>query len=135
MSKNDFSPGFRFLKHDAVVLLLGAVGVAYFFKPFFVASFVIAMAVGHFFMFCNVFRLSRIPELIWAGGFLLLVAIHLRTGFIEISLVALLSILLSVTLIATELRKPSYHGIFWKQLNPDLLRWFDDQQKQATEKS
>ena len=29
-----------------------------------------------------------------------------------------------------ELRKPSYHGIFWQKLNPKLPEWFSENQNQ-----
>jgi hypothetical protein len=89
-------------------------------------SLIIALSVAHFFFFCNVFRITRPSELLWAGTFILLMAItyaqelpmSITLGCIET---------LAVILIAREMKKPSYHGIFWKKCNPDLPQWWQRQ--------
>ncbi|CAK0748261.1 hypothetical protein CCP3SC1_1760005 [Gammaproteobacteria bacterium] len=36
------------------------------------AGLLIGLVLGHFFLFCNVFRVTRQTELIWAGAFITL---------------------------------------------------------------
>ena len=69
-------PGFRLRPWDPIVLLL-AICAAWFLRgieghPGLLVLFV----VGHFFLFCNVIRLRRGLELLWAGCFALAVIVH-----------------------------------------------------------
>jgi hypothetical protein len=68
--------------------------------------------------------MRRLYELIWAVFFIILAALSIAistpswpsTVMIMLGLTALLSIL--------QLRQPSYHGIFWQRINPDLVHWW-----------
>ncbi|MCA9098366.1 MAG: hypothetical protein KDA36_08270 [Planctomycetaceae bacterium] len=75
-------------------------------------SLLFPITLGHFYLFCNVFRIHRNLELIWAGGFVFNVAIHLVLR--EISWLRILAIQtpLTVFLIVVEMRSGRYHGIF-----------------------
>jgi len=120
-----FQPGFRFLQTDVIVLLGGAIGSVYGWREVWWAGFLIAFVVLHFFLFCNVFRMARIPELIWAAGFVLLVASQRfleKPGF---GWVISLTLLLTVFLIWREARQPGYHGVFWRRWNPELKTWWE----------
>ena len=59
-----FNPGFRLSKIDIGVILtsLTVAGVLYEYSG--VLSFIVLFVVAHFFLFCNVTRMARIPELI-----------------------------------------------------------------------
>lgn len=81
--------------------------------------------VVHFFLFCNVFRISRRPELIWAAAFTLLAASTFFTGIPGWNLTVACSLLFTVVLITRETRKPYYHGIAWSKLNPNLRTWWE----------
>lgn len=119
-----FKPGFRLSTLDILVIVSAIAGALYFFNIAKPLSAIIAMVVMHFFVFCNVTRMSRIPELIWAFVFTLLTILSLRFNLLPLYLVFIISISLSVTLIALELRKRSYHGILWQKINPNLEAWF-----------
>ncbi len=123
MTERTFSPGFRFSRRDAAVLLLAVVaGVALCFVHLCVAVGV-AFVVGHFFLFCNVFRLSRPPELIWATAFACLMVAG-SCGVISWWLAFLAAASLTPVLVVIETRRPSYHGVWWEQLNPHLPEWW-----------
>jgi len=68
VTKEKFRPGFRLSLIDAIVV---AVGVALSILLWNTAhiGIMIAFVVGHFFLFCNVFRIARRLELIWSGVF------------------------------------------------------------------
>jgi len=121
MKQRPFSPGFRLSILDSAILVAG-IGVA-LFAPKDVAI-VAGMAVGHFFFFCNVFRMSRKPELIWASVFVLLSASTLRSGVPPWPVTMGTAITLAIVLIAFETRKSSYHGVGWRKLNPNLPEWW-----------
>ncbi|MCB1229913.1 MAG: hypothetical protein KDN19_06590 [Verrucomicrobiae bacterium] len=124
----DFQPGFRFSGFDATILIVGAltaIGVAIFWLP--LAAVVVAFVVGHFFLFCNVFRIARAPELIWAAAFFGLATwamLSTRPVFAW-SLAFGLSLAIAAILIALETRKPSYHGVGWQRFNPGLKDWWN----------
>lgn len=129
----DFKPGFRLSAVDVAILIGGILGTVILGQHERWLGISVGFVVGHFFLFCNVFRISRRPELIWAAVFTALgtsTMVTDRPGWI--STVAV-SFVLTVVLIGLEMRKPSYHGIFWKQLNPGLReRWARDAAKQPS---
>lgn len=125
MNEREFLPGFRISLLDGTILVAGV--CALWFAPREMAV-ITGTAVGHFFLFCNVFRMSRKPELIWAGMFTLLSAATLLWGVPPWPATVAVSILLAAILIALEMKKPRYHGIGWQRLNPQLPDWWKAQQ-------
>ncbi len=122
----NFRPGFRISKNDMFVLVVGVLSAGYCFHISPVVSFVIFFVIGHFFIFCNIIRMSRVPELIWAGTFLVFAGFSVSTGQPSWLLTFSLSILVTFILVILETRKPGYHGILWQTLNPNLPRWFEE---------
>ena len=126
-SAEKFQPGFRFARLDAIALLLiggTALGIAFRWP---LAGAVVGFVLGHFFLFCNVFRIRRVPELIWAGGFFLMAShamISDRPDWYWPQ-TFLLSLVLAAGLIGRDMRHPSYHGVWWQILNPGLREWWD----------
>jgi hypothetical protein len=116
-----FRPGFRLSVFDAVILAIGIASTFLAPKEFAIISIT---AVGHFFLFCNVFRISRAPELIWAGVFVILCSCTLALGYPNWITTIGLAIAVATALIVRELFVPSYHGIFWRKFNPDLPVWW-----------
>lgn len=131
-SRVDFKPGFRLSSYDLIFLSIGAV-VAYFAitlnsLPATIAAYVIFT----FFLYCNVFRIRRTAELIWAAAFTLTAWVSFYLELSSWSLVFAGSFVLSVILIAIEMRHPSYHGIFWRSVNPRLPVWWEQQHRQPS---
>ena len=122
-----FRPGFRFSAIDATVIALAI--AAGFAAANYSTDLVVmaAVVVVHFFLFCNVFRVARKPELCWATVFLACAALHVLTsGSIW---PALLAVVLATTalVIWRATCKASYHGVLWRRLNPDLPQWWQRQ--------
>jgi hypothetical protein len=88
------------------------------------ASFVVLFVVGHFFLFCNVFRIARGLELTWGGLFVALATATLASGYPGWYATSAISIAMTTAVIAFEMRKPSYHGVFWQRVNPQLPEWW-----------
>lgn len=110
---------------DGLVLVAGAMGAWRAASEVWWAGLIVGMAVGHFFLFCNVFRISRIPELIWAGAFVALTVATVTSGFPGWIATITASLLLAAILIIRETKAPSYHGIGWRILNPRLPEWWN----------
>jgi hypothetical protein len=106
-----FAPGFRVSVLDGLALIAGALGAWWGGNQVWWTGLVVGMAVGHFFLFCNVFRISRKPELIWATAFVILTAGTLTTNFPGWIETVVTSVLLAAILILREIKMPSYHGI------------------------
>ncbi len=110
---------------DVFVLVIGTVAVI-LIAPFISwLSFAIAFVVTHFFLFCNVFRISRTSELIWAAMFLALSASSVLFQRLGGGVCTLLMLGATIVLVAIEMRKPSYHGLGWEKINPALRDWWE----------
>jgi hypothetical protein len=125
MGDGQYNPGFRISINDIIVLVVGMVGTAALCSVVGTLGLIVAFVVGHFFLFCNVFRTARNLEFAWAGVFVALsgATVVLQTPGWAVTIVATLCA--SVFVILIEARKPSYHGIGWKLVNPNLRDWWD----------
>jgi uncharacterized membrane protein len=124
MTQPVFKPGFRLSLTDALVLIGAAAGVIVMAPMLWWAALILGMAVLHFFLFCNVFRISRKSEMIWALVFTALSGATIFTGSPGWNATVAISVLLAVILIAKESRARHYHGIFWSYWNPGLPAWW-----------
>lgn len=118
--------GFRFSPLDAAVLV-GAVAVTiagYDATAGF--SMLLLFVVLHFFLFCNVFRIRRKPELIWAGTFLTNGLFWILIGQMNVITVSLSQCFVTIFLILREIRLPCYHGVFARTINPRLDDYLAD---------
>jgi hypothetical protein len=120
----DFAPGFRINRLDATVLFVGGVATVALTQIDIWGAAVVAFVLCHFFLFCKVFRLARFPELLWAACFLGLATMTIGTGQPSWPVTLGLSAVITLCLITAEMRKPSYHGVAWRQINPNLPRWW-----------
>jgi hypothetical protein len=120
----DFRPGFRLSEIDVGVLILGILAsilLARFDESFAV---ILLFTVAHFFLFCNVLRMSRPLELAWAALFVLLAGSTVRTGFPPWSYTFSAMLAVTIILAVVQILRPSYHGVFWRQFNPNLPQWW-----------
>ncbi len=99
---------FRFSGGDACFLALSAVGTWFLRQTPFVA--LIPLVVAHFFLFCNVFRVRRNWELLWAACFIANFAAWALTRF---SWAGVLTIQLPITLLVlvATAKSPGYRGV------------------------
>lgn len=87
---------------------------------------IVPMAVGHFFLFCNVFRIHRTKELIWAGCFLAnVIAWALADQLWWPGIIAVQSPL-TIAVIVWESYGPWYHGIFARRINRRLDAYLEE---------
>ena len=83
------------------------------------------VTLGHFFLFCNVFRLRRSYELFWSVLFLTNIGFWLFHNELHWAGILALQTPLTIALILLEMRSPNYHGVFWARLNPGYGDGFD----------
>ena len=126
MSVPKFQPGFRFSAIDFVVLVAVAVVSVILWQQLMWVGFVVAFVIGHFFLFCNVFRLSRPLELGWSALFVAVAAGTVVADIPGWPFAITSSLLTTGIVIAIEVRKPSYHGICWQHINPGLRKWWEE---------
>jgi hypothetical protein len=118
LAPGQFHPGFRCSVTDIAIMVAGA--CAAFQLP--EVGLWIAIAIGHFFLFCNVLRLARVLELAWAAVFVLGAgAVRAEVAFTPV-LTAIGATSVVVTAIA--IAQPSYHGVLWRWINPALPHWW-----------
>ncbi len=112
--------GFRFSPTDGFVIcafLAVAGGLWRLGNPLW---WLILIAAGHFFLFCNVFRIHRRFELAWAGLFIVNVGAWLWFDSLDWRGVLACQAPVTVVLIGLEMRQSRYHGVLAQRLNPQL---------------
>ncbi|MBX3436306.1 MAG: hypothetical protein KF861_02365 [Planctomycetaceae bacterium] len=125
MKQKTFAPGFRLSGVDVFVLVGGAAGAVALSMFVWWWGLVSAFVLAHFFLFCNVIRMSRPLELIWAGIFVVLAGATIAFDEPGWLISTLASLLVTVLVVTVEMCKPSYHGIAWQRLNPGLPEWWE----------
>ena len=73
-------------------------------------GYLVAFVFLQFFLFCNVFRISRTSELIWAVAFLALAGATYYTDYPGWWNTCIATAILSTLLIWRETKRPDYHG-------------------------
>jgi hypothetical protein len=124
MPKPEFRPGFRISATDIVILGVGGIAAAVAWQLVWWAGFASVFVLSQFFLFCNVFRVARAPELIWSASFLFVAVPTVLTGIPGWPLTIATALLSTIGVVVCEMRKPSYHGIGWQWINPGLEAWW-----------
>lgn len=112
--------GARCSPADVVVLILAGGSALALARVQPDLALLIGFVTAHFFLFCNLIRLDRRSELIWAGVWVLNVAVWSLLGELRWGYVFLSQTPLTVYLTVTALRRPTYHGLCARRLNPHL---------------
>jgi hypothetical protein len=125
MTEHDsFAPGFRLSAFDVMILVGGAAATGGLSFVDRWVALAVALVVGHFFLFCNVLRMPRGLELIWAGVFAGLAVACAGFELISWAVVFGASLSATGTLSVVAMRMPSYHGVGWRRVNPGLPEWW-----------
>lgn len=124
MAEVKFQPGFRISVIDGIVIVSGTIAAVSLWPTAWWIGFVVAFVVAHFFVFCNIFRVARPLELAWSGIFIVLTYCTITFGIPSWPVSIACSLTATLAIIAIEMRKPSYHGIFWQRINPGLPQWW-----------
>lgn len=111
---------------DAVILQAGAVLSWWLMMLPFPLWWIVPAALGHFFLFCNVFLVWQRLELLWALVFVLNVAAHFLMEVFDPAPSLLWQAPVTILVIALQMRSPWYHGIFARRINPRLADYLND---------
>lgn len=133
MKQPAFTPGFRLSVVDGFVLLGGVAGIIILSVMVWWWGFILGFVLGHFFLFCNVVRMARPLELLWGGIFVVLSGATLVLETPGWLLTALLSLVVTGIVVVIQMRKPSYHGVGWKWINPGLPAWWESRTAERTD--
>ncbi len=125
MNQSVFAPGFRLSVVDVVILVGGMTATIILSIFVWWWGFILTFVLAHFFLFCNVVRMARPLELVWAGVFVVLAGATVAFETPGWLVTALVSLLVTVVVVVVEMRKPSYHGLCWQQINPGLPAWWE----------
>jgi hypothetical protein len=109
-----------------MILMAGVVLSWWLQSQSFPLWWVVPAALGHFFLFCNVFLVWRRLELMWAAAFVLNVAVHLVSGALDWLSPLLFQLPVTVLVIMWQIRSPWYHGVFAERWNHRLKEYLAD---------
>ena len=106
--------GFRLSGLDVAVIVL-AIVLTFGTRPWLAElSWLFVIVAGHFFLFCNVFRIHRWYELAWSGLFI----INVSTWYVMDALnwlgVLLVQCPITLVLILMSFVQRDYHGVCWR---------------------
>lgn len=118
--RHDRPWGFRFSLQDAVIFIAGAVATFVGWHMLGTFSLFIPFLLGHFFLFCNTFRIGGERSLIWVAAFLLNVFWWGTTQLHVAHLVGQLAV--TAILIANCVLGRNYHGFACQRINPTNFR-------------
>jgi hypothetical protein len=127
----EFNPGFRISEIDVGVLILGVLISVMVGRWDSSLALAVAFTVAHFFYFCNILRMARVLELGWAFLFTVLAGSTLVAGRPTWNETFLLMLAMTAILSVLQVRTPSYHGVLWKRLNPELPQWWAANQRSS----
>lgn len=112
--------GLRLSVLDCVVLIGTVIATVVLWLPTEGLSVIAGLVVGHFFLFCNVFRIPRKPELVWGGLFLAMCVALLLLDCFTPAFVCGFVVPITLAVLTYSLRLPTYHGIYADRVNPRL---------------
>ncbi len=120
----DFQPGFRLSELDVGILIAGICASVLLARLDERLAVALLFTLAHFFLFCNVLRMSRPLELLWAVLFVLLAGSTFYLGFPPWNYTLAAMLVVTLTLALVQILRPSYHGVLWRQINPNLKQWW-----------
>jgi hypothetical protein len=103
--------GFRFSWTDGVAIVVFALLTWSTWPLLGKMSILFPVVLGHFFLFCNVFRIPRKPELWWSAAFVVNVGVWLSFNRFTWSMVLLTQTPITLLVITRAVFGEDYHGI------------------------
>jgi hypothetical protein len=117
-----FVPGFRFGRRWIVLAGGGTGAIVLSMLPG--ARICAWLVIAHFFLFRNVVR-WRDHLSFWGGVFVALAAATIAIDTPGWLVTTVVSLGVTVVAVIVQIRKPEYHGVGWKWINPGLPAWWE----------
>ena len=131
-TKHAFAPGLRLSVLDVIILAVGVTATFALATAVWWWGFVVGFVLAHFFLFCNVMRMARPLELAWAAVFVVLAAATVALDTPGWQVTVSVSLVATVVVVVVQMRKPSYHGLGWQWINPELPNWWESWESKST---
>ena len=109
--------GFRLSIVDVLFIAAAAVATILLRKRLDTLVWVIPFSVGHFFLFCNVFRVRRAYELAWVAAFFVNIVSWAAAARLQWPIVFATQLPFTLMAIVLEMRSREYHGIGSRRIN------------------
>jgi hypothetical protein len=106
--------GLRFSPTDAAAVAVCAAATCAAWPLAGSLALGLPIVLGHFFLFCNVFRVPRKPELVWAAAFVVNFGAWLFAGRFSWSAVLGTQLPVTLAIILAAILTRDYHGIGYK---------------------
>jgi hypothetical protein len=103
--------GFRLWPSDAVVLVVAGAATPVLWRLVGSIALLLPLVVGHFFLFCNLFRVRRWAELAWTGLLLVNACAWLLLGEFTVPRIFLAQAPLTLAVILIALLGRGYRGV------------------------
>ena len=110
--------GFRFSWADALIIAAGGLATWLLWGAAGGMAVLPPVVLAHFFLFCNVFRIRRSYELVWAAALVANVLAWQAAGAFSWGGVLLTQAPVTAGFIAAEMRSRRYHGVGCAWINP-----------------
>ena len=114
--------GARFSVRDGIALVLAGALVAWLLPRMPPLAWLVVCVVGHFFLFCNIVRMRRSFELMWAALFVVNVNAWALLGVWSPWALYGAPLLATLILVTREVRSADYRGVLSERLNASLNR-------------
>lgn len=118
--RHDRPWGFRFSVMDVIIFAGGAVTTLGLWQVVGQFALMVPYLLGHFFLFCNTFRVGGERDLIWIGTFLINAYAWIQTDNLPLHLA--IQAVVTLALIVQCVLGKNYHGIACAQINPKRYR-------------
>lgn len=129
MPRRRSPPGFRFSLVDVLAILIVAASTWLGWPVLGELIWLLPITLFHFFLFCNVFRIHRQYELIWAAVFVMNVMAWTLSGNLNWWYILAVQSPVTLTFIVLEIVSDRYHGILCHRNKPPV----EVPNRQATE--
>ncbi|MFZ2957158.1 MAG: hypothetical protein WA705_09730 [Candidatus Ozemobacteraceae bacterium] len=104
-------PGFRIWWTDVLILAIAAILTSGLWRFFGEWALLVPMVVGHFFLFCNVFRVGTRRELAWTAAFILNFLILVVVERLSPGWLLVIQTPFTLAVIGLAVKDPGYHGL------------------------
>jgi hypothetical protein len=106
--------GIRFSITDAAAIAICALATWGTWPLFGETAAAFPIVLGHFFLFCNIFRVPRLPELLWSGAFVINVGGWFAFGQFTWFAVLWTQLPATLAVVLGAIARRDYHGVGYR---------------------